>query len=71
LLGQLQGYLPKCRDAVERAIESGPQGLATLPQMEKMLDVYHVEVCCEDQDWESLDSFTKASAVIEETSIGC
>jgi acetolactate synthase regulatory subunit len=45
--------------------------LATLPQMEKMLDVYHVEICCEDQDWESLDTFTKASTVVVKTSIGC
>jgi hypothetical protein len=40
--------------------------------MEKMLDVYHVELCCEDQDWENLDSFTKASTVVEGISrVGC
>lgn len=45
--------------AVERALELGSAGLATLPRMEKMIDVYHVELCCEDQDWDNLDSFVK------------
>lgn len=36
--------------------------MASIPQMEKMIDVYHVELCCEDQDWDNLDSFIKVSS---------
>lgn len=66
LLGHLQGYLPLCRTAVERAIESGAKG-STLAQMEKMIDVFHVELCCEDQDWEDLETFTQVCPETPET----
>jgi hypothetical protein len=35
--------------------------------MEKTVDVYYAEMCCEDQDWDLLGRFAQVSGTIQES----
>lgn len=59
LLNQLPDIVTASREAIRIALESSKA--PALDEMDKAVDVFEVEVLCEDENWEALEVFVKVS----------
>lgn len=62
-MSELSDKITASRDAIAAALEAGSKATA-LDGMEKAIDVFEVEVLCEDEDWENLEVFIKVGLIL-------